>query len=101
MVWDLRGALLKKGEFESARLAAFDFKLRVRAFRLLAAKVGEDPDEWTRRTVHKTDSELLEMLAPERPDLAAELPSELERCMVAARRQLIAEEGDPTPHRLL
>jgi hypothetical protein len=34
MAWDLRAALLRKEEFESARLTDFDFREMVRAMRL-------------------------------------------------------------------
>ena len=40
MVFDLRGALLKKEEAESARLMDFEFRLRARTMRLLAARIG-------------------------------------------------------------
>lgn len=101
MVWDLRGALLKKGEFETARLAEFAFKHRVRTFRLLAEAIGEDADALARLTVRATDTQMLERMADARPDLAVTLASLHDRCAVEARTQLIAELGDPTPHRLL
>ena len=37
MAWNLRAALLKKEEFESARLAEFDYRWGARTMRLLAA----------------------------------------------------------------
>jgi hypothetical protein len=39
MVWDLRAALLRKEEAESARLQDFAFRLRVRTFRLLGERI--------------------------------------------------------------
>ncbi len=101
MVWDLRGALLKKGEFESARLATFEFRQRVRAFRLLAEAIGEDADELARRTVRTPDDELLATLEADRPDRAGTLAALLAQCQAEARVQLVAELGDPTPTRLL
>ena len=35
MAWDLRAAMLKKQEVESARLAEFDYRWRARTMRLL------------------------------------------------------------------
>lgn len=40
MAWDLRRALLKKGEFESARLIDFEFRERARTMKLLAPRVS-------------------------------------------------------------
>ena len=40
MAWDLRGALLKKEERETARLMDFEFRLRARTMRILAARLN-------------------------------------------------------------
>src|SRR3546814_8238077 len=40
MAWDLRRALLKKVEFESARLHDFEFRERARTMKLLATRVS-------------------------------------------------------------
>lgn len=100
MVWDLRGALLKKQENETARLADFAFRHRVRTMRLLAAALGRDADAFARAVVHRTDVAILADLAS---DDAAD-PAALDRlyleCQAEARRQLIDERGDPAPHRL-
>ncbi|WP_241212717.1 hypothetical protein [Sphingomonas sp. ABOLG] len=40
MAFDLRAALLKKAEVETARLVDFEFRLRARTMRLLAADRG-------------------------------------------------------------
>src|SRR3546814_10695286 len=40
MAWDLRRALLKKGEFESARLIDFEFRERARTMKLIAPRVS-------------------------------------------------------------
>jgi hypothetical protein len=94
MVFDLRGALLKKEEIESARLMDFEFRLRVRTLRLLAATIGADPDELARRVTLGDDAAVLQSL-----DGQIE-PSAFQACREEARRQLILERGDPTPHRL-
>jgi hypothetical protein len=59
MVWDLRGALLKKGEVESARLDDFEFRLRARTMRLLAEKLGHDPATLTGRIAIESDQAIL------------------------------------------
>jgi len=100
MVWDLRGALLKKEEFESARLANFEFRQRARAMRLLAPLIGADAEALVVEIAERDDVAILAGLA-ERLGIAAE---ELHRlhgdCWTQARAQLIGEIGDPTPHRL-
>jgi hypothetical protein len=98
MVWDLRGALLKKAEVESARLDHFEFRQRARTFRLLAERIGASPDDLVRRIAVEPDEAILDHVQTIRPDLdVRELYTE---CREEARRQLIAEIGDPTPHKL-
>lgn len=92
MVWDLRGALLKKAEVESARLADFEFRLRVRTMRLLAARLERDPDPLVAQTAAEPDDAILAT----DPALAAHFAE----CREEAHRQLIAELGDPTPYKL-
>ena len=104
MVWDLRAALLKKGEMESARLMDFDFRLRARTFRLLGEAIdpnGEGAVEAVKLIAKSDDKGALAALANLFPTHEAELPALYERCGREARKQLIAERGDPTPHRLL
>ncbi|MXO59080.1 hypothetical protein GRI89_05945 [Altererythrobacter salegens] len=100
MVWDLGKAMRKKEEFESARLMDFEYRLRARAMRHLAARYGLDGAELARASVVTSDSELLEQIVAlgvgEREEVAA---AHL-RCMVKARSELVAERGDPTPNRL-
>ena len=98
MVWDLRGALLKKGETESARLADFEFRLRVRTFRLLAAALGEEPDAVAALVARSDDAGVLTALAERHGEQLQERYAE---CRAEARRQLVAERGDPSPYRLL
>ena len=100
MVWDLRRALLAKEEFESARLTDFEFREMVRAIRLVAVDLG---------AAHKP---VLDVLADHGLDaalarMAEQAGREAEEVVMLyrqarplARRELIAERGDPTPHRL-
>ena len=101
MVWDLRGALLKKEERESARLMDFAFRLRARTWRLVAEALGADPDEVARLTAQLDDEGLTAHLANQRPDRGAELPELVRACERRARPALISEIGDPSPYRLL
>jgi acyl-CoA reductase-like NAD-dependent aldehyde dehydrogenase len=99
MAWDLRGALLKKEERESARLMDFAFRHRARTFRLLAERLDEDADALVRMTARSSDQALLEQLCERHP--AADIGRQYAECSTAARAALIEEVGDPTPHRLL
>lgn len=100
MVWDLRGALLKKEEFESARLANFEFRQRARAMRLLAVRIGQDPDSIAMRIADKRDEGILADLAVEFGRDPQILVADYLECWIEARAELIGEIGDPTPHRL-
>jgi hypothetical protein len=96
MVFDLRGALLKKEEIESARLMDFEFRLRARTMRLLAARVGLLPGDLVARIAEGDDATILNGLRPRFPDVDSHFAEARE----GARRQLIAERGDPTPYKL-
>ena len=96
MVFDLRRAMLKKEEFESARLQNFEFRHRARTMRLLAQQIGEDPQALAVETAERSDDAILARLAEKHGDLTAAYHA----CRHAARVELIAEIGDPTPHRL-
>ena len=93
MVWDLRGALLKKGEVESARLDAFEFKLRARTMRLLAAKLEREPEALVERIAVEPDEAIVAALGPEGE-------AQYSECRAQAYRQLVDELGDPTPVKL-
>lgn len=99
-MFDLRGALLKKQEFETARLAEFDYRWRARTMRLLAAQLDPalSPDEMAAETARRDDGAILAELAARYPD--ANVPGLYDRARAEARRALIQELGDPTPHRL-
>jgi len=64
MTWDLRGAMLKKAEFESARLAEFDYRWRARTMRLLAGQLDPalSPDEMAAETARRDDGRSLPIL---------------------------------------
>ena len=100
MVWDLRTAMLKKQEVESARLAEFGYRWRARTMRLLAAALdpGLSPDEMAAETARRDDGAILAGLAERFPDV--NVGGLYDRCRAEARRALIEELGDPTPHRL-
>lgn len=103
MVWDLRGALLKKQEVESARLADFEFRLRARTMRLLAERLdGAIPAEQLIPLIARHDDDSIPTDLPVRyPAIDRERLRQLfGACRADARGQLIAELGDPTPHRL-
>ena len=100
MAFDLRGALLKKQEVESARLAEFDYRWRARTMRLLAERL--DPalsgGEMAAETARRDDEAILADLAERYPE--AEVTKLYDRARAEARRALVEELGDPTPHRL-
>ena len=100
MVWDLRRALLKKEEFESARLMDFDFRQRARATRALARWLERDESELVQAIALYSEEELLTRLAQETGRDLQTLTHAYLTCCATARRDLIAERGDPTPHRL-
>ena len=103
MVWDLRAALLKKGEMESSRLDDFAFRERARTTRLLAGAIGHGLDavDLTSLIAVQDDEAILAGLAARFPDLdGAHLHAVHARCRACAREALLAELGDPTPHRL-
>lgn len=100
MVWDLRTALVKKQEVETARLIDFEFRVRARAMRLLAEKLALPPSDLIARVARHPDCQLLAGIAAETTMTLSEIEWHHRRCADEARRQLIAERGDPAPHRL-
>lgn len=100
MAWDLRAALLRKEEFESARLMDFEFRQRARTFRLLADELGCEPSALVEQIALKSDEAILETLAQGQGMALEELSLLYHQCIVQARSELIGERGDPTPHRL-
>ncbi|MGN6817902.1 MAG: hypothetical protein ACTHJR_04450 [Sphingomonas sp.] len=98
MAFDLQKMLHRKGEFESARLDAFAFRVRARTMRGLADALGRDADELVRRIAASDDDAILDDLAADHD--AAAVDAAYVRAHVAAEREAIAELGDPTPVRL-
>jgi hypothetical protein len=98
MAFDLQKMLHRKGEFESARLDAFAFRVRARTMRLLAAALGCDAGPLVKSIASKDDDAILD-------DLAVTFESDtITTAYVTARAQAEidtrAELGDPTPVRL-
>ena len=100
MSWDLRQALLKKQEVESARLMDFEFRLRARAMRRLGADLEIEGGALAGRIALQPDADILADIAAELSLDASDLRARWEEATRLARAELIAERGDPTPHRL-
>jgi hypothetical protein len=100
MAFDLRTALLKKAEVETARLVDFEFRLRARTMRLLAARIGDDADALIGRIVRADDPAVVAELEGAHELPAGALAAECRRSVSDARTQLIEEVGDPAPYRL-
>ncbi len=102
MVFDLGKAMAKKGEFESARLADFEFRQRARTFRLMAERIGReaDPVRVVGMIAQMDDEAILKVLSQDFPEHADRIDRLYDECSVDARAQLISELGDPTSHRL-
>ncbi|MCC2980877.1 hypothetical protein [Sphingomonas sp. IC4-52] len=100
MAFDLRAALLKKAEVETAWLVDFEFRLRARTMRLLAARIGEDADALVARIVRGDDAAIVAELETARGLPPGALAADYRRSLAEARAQLIDEVGDPSPYRL-
>jgi hypothetical protein len=100
MVWDLGKAMQKKEEFESGRLMDFEFRLRVRATRLLAQKLGVDEAALVGEIALRGEEDLLDLVAKQAALSKNDVARIYEQCVGEARQKLISERGDPTPNRL-
>jgi hypothetical protein len=98
--WDLAKALHKKAEVETARLQDFAFHQRARAIGLIARAHGLDPVGLAASLSVCADTRLLHDLAAATGHTPAATAAILAEAMANARRDLIAEQGDPSPHRL-
>jgi hypothetical protein len=98
--FDLGLAMRRKEEFESARLMDFEFRLRARAARLLASSLGVDQAAASSLVASVPETEVLARLALLASASVDVIRPEYQRCIANARIQLVAERGDPTPHRL-
>ena len=99
-MFDLRTALLKKGEVESARLDAFAFRQRARTMRLLAEALGRDPASLVPLVAHHDDAAILARIGAESGAARGAHDALYRACAAQARAALIGEVGDPAPHRL-
>ena len=98
LAFDLQKMLHRKGEWESARLDAFAFRVRARTMRLLADALGDDPDEMVRRIARSDDDAILAELGE--AFSAEHVRAAYITAHAAAKREAIAELGAPTPVRL-
>jgi hypothetical protein len=97
--FDLQKMLHRKGEFESARLDDFAFRLRARTMRVLAETLQVDPNSLVTAISHGDDDTILDALIvsghePERVSAA------YFTAHTVAEAALRAELGDPEPVRL-
>ena len=100
MTFDLGAALRKKEERESARLVDFDFRCRARATRLLAESLGLDPASVSGIVARFSEEAAIDHLAEWKHRPPEQITTDYHACLATARAQLVAERGDPTPHRL-
>jgi hypothetical protein len=100
MQFDLGAAMRKKEEFESARLMDFEFIRRARATRLLARSVGLDETETVRQIADCDEAGLIDRLLPLVQIDREALSTAYQRCLARAHAELVAERGDPAPHRM-
>lgn len=100
MVWDLGNAMRKKEEFESWRLMDFEFRQRVRATRLLARDLDVDEAALVGEIALRGEDDLLDLIAQQTLRSRKDVAFVYGQCLSEARRQLIAETGDPAPNRL-
>lgn len=91
----------QKEERESARLADFDFELRVRTYRLLARVLGAEEAQLVRLVAQGDDQAALLEVGSAYGMSEVTLRQTSLRCRDDARDQLIAEFGSPTSFRLL
>jgi hypothetical protein len=100
MVFDLGRAMRKKQEFESARLMDFAFRRHARASRLLARSLGVDPAIAASLVATVSEDALPHRLAELVGTSAEEADAAFRTFLSIAHAELVAERGDPTPHRL-
>ena len=92
--------LHRKGEFETARLDDFAFRLRARTMRDLARRLDGDPAVMAARVSNAPDATILDDLAKELTMDRGALDTEYRLARSHAEAELRAELGDPTPVRL-
>jgi len=97
MVFDLGKALLRKEEYESARLTEFEFAEMVRALKALAKELGAPVAPMVSILAEQGLQRTLAHLAQQ---AGRDVAADYLRCRAEARAKLIEERGDPTPVRL-
>ncbi|MBB4152993.1 hypothetical protein GGQ80_000881 [Sphingomonas jinjuensis] len=100
MVFDLGAAMRKKAEFESARLMGFESRRRARAVRLLAGELGVDEAELLALVSALPEEQIPAAMAERAGASTDEVEPRFAVCLAQAHTALVAERGDPTPHRL-
>jgi len=100
MVFDLRGALLKKEEMETSRLLDFAFRHRVRTMKLLAEALDQPADTFIALVAHHDDTNALAEVSSLTGKPLSQIMPRWQECASLARLQLIEERGDPAPHQL-
>jgi hypothetical protein len=100
MTWDLAKAMHRKAEFETARLQDFAFRQRARAVSLLARSQGLDPASIVGEIAEHDDAGMIDLFAEHTGLGRAEMAAAYDAALSQARLQLVAERGDPTPHRM-
>ncbi|MCW1987805.1 UNVERIFIED_ORG: hypothetical protein M2348_003555 [Sphingomonas sp. R1F5B] len=100
MAFDLRNALLRKEEYESARLTAFEFAETVRALKAMAADRALHPRPLLDAMVEQGLASALTMIARQAGQSADAVEGAFLRARARARADLIALHGDPSPVRL-
>ena len=99
MVLDLGKALLRKEEYESARLTEFEFTEMVRALKALAAEREVPTEPLLGTLIDRGLDAAVASLVDGEAGLQRAWADYL-RLRAIAREQLIAERGDPSPIRL-
>lgn len=97
MTFDLGKALLRKEEYESARLTEFEFAEMVRALKALAVELAVPVEPMLGVLAERGLSAALGHL---RELAGREVEADYLRCRADARAKLIEERGDPSPVRL-
>jgi hypothetical protein len=100
MTWDLTKALHLKAEFETARLLDFEFRQRARAVSLFAKRHGIDPHSIVGEIAEHDDAGMISLFCDRTGLGQAEAAAAYDAALKQARQQLVAERGDPAPHRM-
>lgn len=100
MVFDLGRAMRKKAEHETARLLDFEFRMRVRATRMLLSRLGLDETVAASLLATMAEDAALAHVTQLAGTEIDSVTASYRDCLTIAHRQLVAERGDPTPHRL-